>query len=244
MTRSLFHTVLVCSTALLIFSCRSTTHKEQVNDPSPKIVGAMKNVMRKGELFATINVDTIANKEHLYGLGPVAFLAGEIIILDGTAYRSQVINDTVMQVTKTFHLQAPFFGYAHIRDWVQCPIPDSVQTILQLETYLDTATKHFPRPFFFKILANMDSASVHVVDLPAGTKVSSPEDARIGQRHYKVTNSNVELLGFFSTQHQAIFTHHDTYVHMHLISEDRKLMGHLDTMHISKGTAKLLLPKY
>ena len=222
-------------------SCKSATI---YNDPSPKIIGAMKNVMRKGELFPTINIDTITHKEHLYGLGPVAYLKGEIMIIDGRSYRAQVTNDTSMQVSETFHLQAPFFGYAHIVHWVQHPIPDSIQTMIQLESYLDSVTKHFPRPFFFKILAKVDSSTIHIVDLPDGTKVSSPEDARIGQKHYHVSNCNVELLGFFSTEHQTIFTHHDTYLHIHLITADRKVMGHLEAMHISKGTATLLLPKY
>ena len=59
------------------------------------ITGAMKNIMWKGQLEGMINLDTIADKEHLYGLGPLEGLRGEILIIDGTAYISTVISAVV-----------------------------------------------------------------------------------------------------------------------------------------------------
>jgi acetolactate decarboxylase len=51
----------------------------------------------------------------------------------------------------------------------------------------------------------------------------------------------VEVVGFFSTEHKGIFTHHDSFLHMHLISSDEKEMGHLDELEIE--SMKLYLPK-
>ena len=59
--------------------------------PQVKIVGQMKDVMKKGKLFGNINLDTIENKEHLYGLGPIEYLTGEILIIDGKSYQSNVL---------------------------------------------------------------------------------------------------------------------------------------------------------
>ena len=221
------------------------TAEGTINNSASKvtIIGAMKNVMHKGELFATINLDTIRNKQHLYGIGPVEYLTGEILILDGKAYKAEAATDTSVKMTETFNLKAPFFGYANIESWNEKTIPDSVSTIKQLEDYLDKATKDYPRPYFFKLDATVDNATVHIVNLPAGTKVSSPEDARQGSRKYTVANKKVEMLGFFSTEHKSIFTHHDTFVHIHLITDDKTKMGHLDELKITKGTAKLYLPK-
>lgn len=84
-----------------------------------------------------------------------------------------------------------------------------------------------------------DEAAIHIVNLPKGTKVSSPEDAHQGQRNFTIKNKAVELIGFFSIKHKAIFTHHDTYMHIHLITEDKKQMGHLDKLNIAMRTAKL-----
>ena len=206
------------------------------------IIGAMKNVMKKGELYGNIDLDTISNKQHLFGLGPVEYLTGEIMIIDGKSYKSVVVNDSTMKVTETFSIKAPFFGYANIDSWTEMEFPDSISTIQQLENYLDVITKNYPRPFFFKILTTVHNATVHIVNLPKGTKVSSPEEAHKRQKNFSIKNQPVELLGFFSMEHKAIFTHHDTNVHIHLITSDKQKMGHLDDLNIKKGSAKLYLP--
>lgn len=236
----------ICISTIL-FGCNSNFLKDENQETSvnnsPKIIGAMKNVMRKGEIAGIINIDTISHKQHLYGMGPIEFLTGEIMLINGKAYTSVVVNDTSMKVTETFAIKAPFFGYANIDSWAETNIPDSMTTLHQLEIFLDRATKDYPRPYFFKLTATVDSASVHLVNLPKGTKVSSPEEAHQGQRNFTIKNKTVELLGFFSTEHKTIFTHHDTFVHIHLITDDRQQMGHLEELNIKKGTAKLYLPK-
>lgn len=216
--------------------------KAVVKPNTPILIGAMKDVMWEGRLSAQLDIDTIAPKTHLYGLGPEEFLAGEILILDGKGYKSQVLSDTSMKVTETLKVKAPFFGYANIAKWTEAPLPDTLSTLQQLESYLDKTAQKSARPFFFRITATTDSANIHVVNLPKGAKVSSSDDAHLGQKEFLLRCEKVELLGFFSTQHQAIFTHHDTFIHAHLITEDRKRMGHLDGLVIRKGTGRLFLP--
>ena len=206
-----------------------------------KIVGEMKNVMWKGELHGNINLDTIANKTNLYGLGPLEYLAGEVLIMDGKSYKSTVVSNTTMKVEQTYDIKAPFFGYVNIAKWKEQTLPDSVRTIQQLEQYLEAVTNS-SEPFMFKLSGTVEKASIHIVNLPKGAKVSSPDDAHKGQKTYKLKNEQSEIIGFFSTKHQAIFTHHETYLHMHLITSDRQKMGHLDSVLFEKGTIKLYLP--
>ncbi|MBC3539052.1 acetolactate decarboxylase [Rufibacter sp. H-1] len=202
----------------------------------------MKNVMWKGQLHGNIHLDTIADKKKLYGLGPVEYLAGEILIIDGKAYKSTVVSDTKMKVEETYDIKAPFFGYANIAKWREQTLPDSIQTMQQLERYLDKVTKTSPRPFMFKLSGTVAEATIHVVNLPKGSKVSSPDEAHQGQKNYGLKNKSSDIIGFFSTQHKAILTHHDTFLHMHLITDDRQQMGHLDQVLFKKGTVKLYLP--
>ncbi|MBI5214280.1 MAG: acetolactate decarboxylase [Ignavibacteriae bacterium] len=202
----------------------------------------MKNVMWKGELFGTINLDTISNKQHLYGVGPVEYLTGEILIVDGKSYKSTVLTDTTMKVEETFKVKAPFFVYANVEKWKEQNIPESIRTMPQLETFLNQITKTAKRPFTFRLTGTIESATIHVVNLPKGSKVSSPEDAHQGQKDYQLRNEQSEIIGFFSTEHKAIFTHHDTFLHMHLITSDKSAMGHLDDVLFKKGMMKLFLP--
>lgn len=234
-----FKTTLLGLTILTLTNC---TTKAQQTTNEVKIVGEMKNVMWKGQLFGNINLDTITNKTNLYGLGPVEYLAGEILVIDGKAYKSTVTSDTTMKVEETYDIQAPFFGYANISKWTEQTLPDSIQTIQQLETYIDKVTKKSPRPFMFKLSGTVEKATIHIVNLPKGSKVSSPDEAHKGQKNYELQNQQSDIVGFFSTEHKAIFTHHDTFLHMHLMTTDKQKMGHLDEVMFKKGTMKLYLP--
>ena len=236
-------TVKVTLQALVIFVLVGCDSKDQQLSEPVNIVGEMKNVMWKGELDGNIYLDTIANKSHLYGLGPVEYLRGEIVILDGKAFRSSVLSDTTMIVNETYELKAPFFAYTHISSWKEQTLPDSVQTIPQLEQFLDKLTQSTIRPFMFKLSGTVEEALIHVVNLPEGSAVSSPEEAHQGQVDYKINDRQSDIVGFFSTAHQTIFTHHDTFLHMHLITADRQMMGHLDDVVFAKGSMKLYLPK-
>lgn len=169
-------------------------------------------------------------------------MAGEILIIDGKSYKSTVTSDTTMKVEETYDIKAPFFGYANISEWTEQALPDSIQTIKQLEIYLDDVTKNLSRPYMFKMDGIVEQATIHIVNLPKGSKVSSPDEAHKGQVNYQVNNEPSELIGFFSTEHKAIFTHHDTYLHMHLMTTDQQKMGHLDEVLFKKGTMKLFLP--
>jgi len=222
---------------------REVPAKAPVHNPSLHISGAMKNVMMMGNLSGSIDLDTMSNKKHLYGFGPVDYQSGEIMILDGKSYKSTVVSATKMNVSETFKMKASFFAYQQIESWKEVEMPDSVTNMDQLERFLSQSTVSYPRPFLFRLTGIADSAVVHVVNLPKGTKGLSPEDAHLGQQNFAIKNEPIELLGFFSTEHKTIFTHHDTFIHIHLITENRKKMGHLESLVLRKGAARLYLPK-
>lgn len=216
-----------------------TTEAETYDDV--KIVGAMKNVMWKGELGSSILLDTIANKKGLFGLGPVSYLRGELLINNGKSYVAKVLTDSTISIEKTFKTGAPFFVYANVHEWHEVDLPPDVKTIEDLEQFVDDKTKDFKRPFAFKLIGHVSSAVIHIQNLPEGTAVSSPKEAHQGQTDYELKNEDVEIVGFFSTEHQGVFTHHDSFLHMHLITKDARKMGHLDQLEIE--TMKLYLPK-
>ena len=227
---------------LTILSLMQGILNAQSSPHEVKVVGAMRDVMWKGQLYGNIYLDTIAEKNNLYGLGPVEYLRGEILILDGKSYKSTIAPNGALEVEETFDLKAPFFGYANIPKWKEERVPEKVATIADLEQHLDRITKSAPRPFMFKLSGTVERATIHIMNLPQGAIVRSPDDAHREQVNFKLDNEPFEILGFFSTAHQAIFTHHDTFLHMHLITEDRQKMGHLDDVLFRKGTLRLYLP--
>jgi acetolactate decarboxylase len=205
------------------------------------IVGAMKNVMWNGELGDRINLDTISNKKGLYGLGPENYLTGELLINGGKSYVSKVTSDSTMTVEKRFDVSAPFLVYANVTEWHEIELPSTITSIKDIENLIDEKTPDFKRPFAFKMTGKLAKASIHIQNLPQGTKVSSPKEAHQGQTNYALKDEEATIIGFFSTEHKGIFTHHDSNVHLHLITKDERKMGHLDELEIE--TMKLYLPK-
>lgn len=181
------------------------------------------------------------DKNGLYGLRPQSYLTGELMINNGVSYLSKVSSDSTMTVEKNFDVAALFFVYANVMEWGEVMLPANVKTIPELEKFISTRTPEYKRPFTFKLIGKVSTAKIHVQNLPPGTKVSSPQEAHQGQVNYEVKDTEAEIVGFFSTEHQGIFTHHDSFLHMHLITADERMMGHLDEVEIEDMT--LFLPK-
>ena len=211
--------------------------------PTPQIAGEMRRVMREGHLAGVLDLRTIRSHVGLYGVGPVEYLKGELTIFDGVSYKSTVTADRRIHVEKTFEAKAPFFVYANVTNWVEAPLPETVLSLKDLETFLDRATTNHSRPFAFKVKADIASAEIHVLNLPEGGSVHSHEEGHRGQLLSAIEPGAVDLVGFFSTEHQGIFTHHDSYIHVHLLTEDRAQIGHLNSVTFKPGSARLFLPK-
>lgn len=140
---NLNYLILIITGFILI----SLSSKAQTISNQVKISGAMKNVMKRGELQGTISLDTILNKSNLYGLGPKEYLKGELLVMDGTSYVSTVNVDGSINVIKDFNVKAPFFVYTNATNFKEYILPENIRTLKQLETYIDTLTENNKRPF-------------------------------------------------------------------------------------------------
>jgi acetolactate decarboxylase len=131
--------------------------------------------------------------------------------------------------------------YARVTRWLPQALPDSVRSLEQLESFLGGLPIAKRNPFAFRLEGEVDSARIHVVNLAPGARVNGPEDVHRGQRDFTLKGQACRVLGFYSTRHQGIFTHHDSFLHAHLITADDALMGHLDALSFRKGGLRLFL---
>lgn len=223
---------------LLYFPLTGSAQKTTFNS-AVQHSGAMRNVMWKGELHATLKTDTLPDNRHLYGLGPVEGLKGEILILDGITYVSKIENDGSMKVIQEKQIGAPFFVYGRCNEWSRFQLTPSTVSLAALEKLLDSLSVTFTKPFLFRLTGHFPSAEIHVVNLPDGIKVTNPEMAHTNQRNFQLENQEAEIVGFFSKEHSGVFIHHDSFVHCHLITSDKQQMGHLETLVIDPGFATL-----
>ncbi len=164
-------------------SCNTTNKKKEValTYPDIQIVGAMKDAMFKGELYSKIDLDTISDKNGLYGLGPQTQLTGELLIVDGKSYVSKVVSDSTMTVQETYKTGAPFFVYGNVKQWKPIEVPKNISDLKTLETFIDERSKSIKRPFAFKVSGKVKEATIHVQNLPPNSTVTSPQEAHVGK---------------------------------------------------------------
>ncbi len=226
--------------SIILATCLMSCMQNTTQNSKVMVAGAIKNVMHKGDLSSHAQLDTLP-KEGLYALGPNNELQGELFVANGTVYVSKTTTDsTQMEVTTNPKASAPFLVYANITDWETSALPIEVKTLAELEFYLNAKYEQIKEPFPFQLKGTIDSATVHVQNLAPGSIVKSRADAHKGQVKYPLKKQEVTLLGFYSRAHQGIFTHRNSYMHIHLLTEDHTAMGHLD--EVSLGEMDLNLP--
>ncbi|MBK6542095.1 MAG: acetolactate decarboxylase [Flavobacteriales bacterium] len=204
------------------------------------VTGAMRNTMFNGQLAGLVRMDTIA-KQGAFGIGPLDHLRGELLLWDGVAYVSRATSDTALAVEVDREASAPFFVHANVPEWVEVPLPDSITGLAKLDGFLTSRFAHESRPMAFKLSGWIARAEIHVVDLPLGAVVRSPDDAHKGRKTFVRKDVEADMLGFFSTMHKAVFTHHDTNIHVHLVNKERSWMGHVDGLGFDPKAIRLFV---
>lgn len=228
--------LLLLSPLLLFISCN---HHET---SSIKVAGQMRDVMWKGELAGRISTDTIDDPT-AYGLGPIEFLKGEVLLFEGQTFISEVIDSSTHIVKQKKSIKAPFFVYSSQSELTELTVPHDKLTLKSTEEFIDSSFNNYDQPLLVRIDGSFEKLSVHSVNLPKGSSVSSPSEAHKGLTTYEFDNISGSIIGFFSRNHQAVFTHHDSYFHAHFISDDRKTMGHVDSVNFDSKKSKLRISK-
>jgi acetolactate decarboxylase len=207
-----------------------------------KYSGSMSK-MGKENFKATIILDTLP-KSNLYGLGPYGKMQGEITVIDGKPLIAEAQADGSAKVSQSWKAEAPFFVYQQVSDWVAYDLSFEIESLADLQQAIETIARqkgyNLTTAFAFKVVGNIDNLTTHIV-LPRSSEIQGYQAGK-NQLNYEYNNSNGELIGFYSQQHQGVYTHKDSYIHVHFISKDMTQMGHVDKISLSGKSLTLLLP--
>ena len=197
--------------------------------------GALKNMMHKGDLSAKISLSEINEINYLYALGAVEELKGEVLVINSNVFVSSVSTlDTIksMFIDTTFNKNASLLVYASVEEWISINIPNTIITYEDFEVFVEEiALKkgiNTDKPFPFMIEGIAKSFDWHIIDWPEDDTEHSHEKHIHSGLYGTLENQEVEMLGFYSNKHHAIFTHHTTNMHIHVKS--KKVIGHIDDM--------------
>ena len=199
-------------------------------------VGAQRTVLA-GDLRAHISLERLAGLPHLYALGPVAGLRGEITVVDGRPYVSRVEDGRIV-VDPTFRHEAAFLVWAQIARWYDLDIPETVRDGRDLEDFVVERTRDsgmaIETPFAFAVTGVAPRVSLHILD-------RRDDRAHSRERHeeikvpFAIERCAVEVVGFCSQRHAGIFVPAGRRTHMHVCSRDGAVAGHVDDLRLGPG---------
>jgi len=225
----------VCGLMLLLLFCSALAHagEYQVN-----YAGALKNFMRKGDISAKYSLQSLEGKKGLYALGAFENLKGEIQIFDSVPYSSFVLDGKLASDT-SYQKKASLLVYAQVKAWQELSIPESISSHKQLESYIsEIAIKrgiNINEPFPFLITGKAKLINWHVINWDKNDKIHTHRKHIESGLNGSLENTNVAILGFYSSKHKAIFTHHTTNIHMHFKTEGNNIAGHIDKLEPGKS---------
>jgi alpha-acetolactate decarboxylase len=206
--------------------------------------GAMREMFRTGEIEGKIEVSKLLPRGNLYAVGPLADLSGEIMIWDGKPLIS-FIKDGRVGVETDPNAKAVFFVWASVERWRGISVPETVKSYDELEKFIAESAERMnldsAAPFPFLLKGAFASVDYHINNYkPDGEKLTR-EKHDVLKYKARLENKKLEMLGFYSTKHKAVFTHHDRLSHLHVTDGKKTFIGHVDDLALD-GRVKLFLP--
>jgi len=205
-------------------------------------IGAQRDVLG-GDLRGHGELGALSTVSHLYALGPLEELRGEVSIFDSAPSIARIEQGRVVTAAH-WSVRACFLVWAEVPEWSERtpdPVPADLDGIERAAVTLAGEAGLDPsRPLPFRIRGTAVEATFHVLDkrddLP-----HNPERHEEAKVRRILKHTPVELIGFYSRQHRGIFTPQESNVHVHLRTEDGQISGHLETIRLAQG-ARVAVP--
>jgi acetolactate decarboxylase len=215
-------------------------------------VGSFAATIGRGETAGRIRAEALPARG-VWAVGPTEGLRGELTVVDGTAFVASLAHGRV-RVVQDRSAAAPFLVWAEVARWHTMALPGTIADQRQLEAHLGMlAAQHGldpDGPFPFLLTGAARHVEWHVLGGPApgpAHGAGAGHGARRGPGHgaghgagqvderRTLRRRAMTLVGFYSRRHEDVFTHAGEYSHIHFVSDDHALSGHVDALEPGPG---------
>lgn len=205
-------------------------------------VGELRKVKRDGDLKGYADLNKIGKLPHVYAVGPIEGLRGEVTLWDGKPF-VVAIQDGKVAVRSKLPPRACFLVYAQVKKWKKVGISEPIDTVDDLETLLTKKARQLglsvKQPLVFLIRGKAQWVKYHIIN-KTDNKPHDHEQHEKAKVKLVLRDQPVKLLGFYSDRHMGVFTCEGNF-HLHVITEDGKQSGHVNALKLAKGS-QLYLP--
>ena len=200
---------------------------------APQVVlydrGSMKEIY-KDNGAAKIKLSLLKDTAHLYALGPLSDLRGEILVWDSQPFESRA-RDGAVRVKQDWDESAAYLVWASVPKWKKVMVPTSVRSPELMEQWLRSMSgpEGFPlrSQFPFLIKGHFGAISWHVVNVQNDGKPLTPQKHQEQKFHGVSHDLRADMLGFYSPEHQGFFIPQGHSMHLH-VKVGEELVAHVD----------------
>ena len=209
-----------------------------------RFVGAQRETIMNGKLAAALDLRTLERTPHLYGIGPIEQLRGEVTIAASRPSLARVRPDGSIGVTESFEAGVPFLVWAQVPVWRALPIPPEVRSFADLEAFVPRSAAsvgldpHKPLPFLIR--GRADLIEFHILNR-IGDEAHNAERHKKIQAVFELEQAEAIIVGFHSAAHQGVFTPIGSAIHIHFQTADNSKSGHIQKLELGNN-AVLELP--
>jgi len=227
---------LAVAAALALAACRSAPPHGS-HAPQVELLGSFQAQMAAGKCDEGIAVRDLLARPHAYAIGPIAGLRGELLVWDGTAFTSTIV-DGAPRVRIDPGARGAFLVASHVARWRDLAVPESVRTLAELTAWLPEAAQQLhldpERTQTLRLFAALDSARLHVADLAPGAPLDHAAHAA-AQHVVDLGPCLVQLLGFLSPPGESTCPIASPPLHLHLRTLLGDMVGHVEELQLAPG---------
>ncbi|MBK6725028.1 MAG: hypothetical protein IPG58_17730 [Acidobacteria bacterium] len=137
--------------------------------------GAMREMFATGDIAGKTEMSKLKPQQHLYGVGPLEDLSGEIMVWDGNPLIS-FVKDKGVKVATDPNAKAVFLFDAGCQ-MAEMPVPADIKTYDQFEKFVADSAESIglssAEPFPFLLKGDFRSVEIHINDYrPDGAKLT------------------------------------------------------------------------
>lgn len=232
-----FGFICILFSGIFFISALNASFAQEYSKNKVYFKGALMNMMRTGDISSKIALSDLKSLKNLYAVGAFENLKGEIQIFDSKP-ENTIAEKKKFIFDKSFDKNATLLVWASVPKWktIEIKINSVVQEEIEdlIEVLAAENGVNIYEPFPFLIEGKFNKIGWHIVNWDEKDKVHTHEKHIKSGFNGVVENREAVILGFFSNEHQGIFTHHTSKVHAHFKTFDGELAGHVDSFDINE----------
>lgn len=210
-------------------------------DGQVSVHGALRAMFHEGQTGTMVSLDSLLPSPHLYAVGALTDLSGEVTVIDGRAYLAFPESEESARTERTLQSEvgATLLVATKVPSWSPLVTERAIrfeELDAEIGRLAVMAGLSLEDRFPFLLEGTFEDLQWHVVDgrrLAGGG--SSHEDHMAAAVHAGRDRAPATLIGFYSEHDQGVFTHMGSKTHIHCVQDEPLSTGHVDHVNLPVG---------